>query len=281
MAPVKGARRKAPVEETEFLIPTHNNFAVLAPKSDQQPSEKPQKKVEKPPPIFLDGKPANTKGFITELHKICKEEVCLKSLKNYTKIMTSTIEDHKNVVTLLSSLPEPVYFYTHPEERVKRRKWVVHGLPIDLDPLIILEDVRKHVQIEGVVQMTRTGDKGEKEKLPIFILITPAEVSFRQLQGINIYYHKVQIKKYVSKQAVTQCYRCQKFGHSSKYCHMPQKCVRCSGTHLSLECERQTNKVRCSNCGGEHVASYRQCKARQDYLERRANKRSPPRDLAY
>jgi hypothetical protein len=108
MAPVKGSKRKAPVEETkEFLIPTHNNFAVLAPKADQQASEKPQKKTEKPPPIFL-----------------------------------------------------------------------------------------------------QKGDSGEKEKLPIYILITPTEIFFRQLQGINIYYHKVQIRKFVNKRAVTQCYRC-------------------------------------------------------------------------
>jgi hypothetical protein len=87
-----------------------------------QISEKPQQKQEKPPPIFLEGKPAHTKGFITELHKICKEVVCPKSLKNYTKIIVSIIEDHRQVVALLSSLPKPVYFYEHPEEWVKGRK---------------------------------------------------------------------------------------------------------------------------------------------------------------
>jgi hypothetical protein len=65
MAPVKGSKKKATVEETtEFLIPTHNNFAVLAPKANQRTLEKLQKKAEKPPPIFVDGKPANAKGFI-------------------------------------------------------------------------------------------------------------------------------------------------------------------------------------------------------------------------
>jgi hypothetical protein len=45
MAPVKGSKRKAPVEETtEFLIPTQNNFAVLAPKADHPTSEKPKKR---------------------------------------------------------------------------------------------------------------------------------------------------------------------------------------------------------------------------------------------
>ena len=69
------------------------------------------------------------------------------------------------------------------------------GLPLDLDPEVILTDVQKHIKGSGVIQMTRKGENGEKPKLHIFLLVTPAEVTFRQLQGIDIYYHKVDIRK--------------------------------------------------------------------------------------
>ena len=77
--------------------------------------------------------------------------------------------DHKQVIVLATFLPETVYFYTHPEERVKNRKWVVHGLPLDLDLISILEDVRKRVQEVGVAQMTSTGETSPSSHCKAYI----------------------------------------------------------------------------------------------------------------
>ena len=85
---------------------------------------------------------------------------------------------------------------------------MVHGFPLDLDPITILEAVRKHVQAKGVVQMTSTGENGDKIKPLMYIIITQADVSCKQPQGLNILYHKVTIRKDVNKQAVAQCFRC-------------------------------------------------------------------------
>ena len=88
--------------------------------------------------------------------------VTLKTFKKFTKIIVSTLDDHKKVVTLLSSLPEPVHLYTHPEERTKTKKWVVRGLPVDLDPIVILTDVQKLTGMRGLQLSTlRTGRFGE------------------------------------------------------------------------------------------------------------------------
>ena len=81
------------------------------------------------------------------------------------------------------------------------------GGPLDLDPKTIFEHARKHVQAEGVVQITRTGENVDIIKLLMYIIVTQADVTFKQLQAINIFYHKVTIRKYVNKQA-THPIRC-------------------------------------------------------------------------
>ena len=56
-----------------------------------------------------------------------------------------------------------------------------------------------------------------------------------------------------------RCYKCQKFGHTAKFCKKQQPvCPVCSEEHQYEEC---TNKDRpkCANCTGTHSASYRKC----------------------
>lgn len=51
-----------------------------------------------------------------------------------------------------------------------------------------------------------------------------------------------------------------RYGHSSVFCHMPPRCIRCGGAHSKDACERSrdTTLMYC-NCGGEHPASNRGC----------------------
>ena len=61
---------------------------------------------------------------------------------------------------------------------------------------------------------------------------------------------------------VTQCYKCQGFNHVAKDCKSDQKCVRCAGAHKSTECpdkDKESLKLKCSNCDGDHIASFRKC----------------------
>jgi hypothetical protein len=57
-----------------------------------------------------------------------------------------------------------------------------------------------------------------------------------------------------------QCFKCQGFGHTSKVCKEPSKCVRCSLEHSSRVCPTP-DKLKCANCGQEHAASHFSCPA--------------------
>lgn len=71
---------------------------------------------------------------------------------------------------------------------------------------------------------------------------------------VHVHDMSVKIEPYV--QPTTQCSRCWRFGHSTKYC--PSKnliCPKCSGHHVNCD----TKDFKCVNCSGEHMALARIC----------------------
>lgn len=47
---------------------------------------------------------------------------------------------------------------------------------------------------------------------------------------------------------VTRCYKCQAFGHPSKYCSQQQACSLCAGAHDFLACPKKDSVRKCVNC---------------------------------
>ncbi|KAG8237370.1 hypothetical protein J437_LFUL017439 [Ladona fulva] len=71
---------------------------------------------------------------------------------------------------------------------------------------------------------------------------------------------KIRIEKHRPPKGPPQCHRCQLFGHTDKACHMPPRCVKCGGNHLTADCKKEDGEaVVCANCKGGHPASYRGC----------------------
>ncbi|XP_060855471.1 uncharacterized protein LOC132933171 [Metopolophium dirhodum] len=67
-------------------------------------------------------------------------------------------------------------------------------------------------------------------------------------------------------QSITQCYKCQKYGHTSAKCKQETStCKHCAGPHDSRECSDKANK-KCINCKGQHTASSAACKTREQAL---------------
>ncbi|KAH6921517.1 hypothetical protein HPB50_002097 [Hyalomma asiaticum] len=60
----------------------------------------------------------------------------------------------------------------------------------------------------------------------------------------------------------TQCYRCLRFGHTSRQCNSPRRCKLCSGPHTYKEC-RNPKELVCANCGEEHTATFLGCPERR------------------
>lgn len=80
--------------------------------------------------------------------------------------------------------------------------------------------------------------------------------------------------KYVDFAAVTiemqkstgqpvQCYNCQNFGHSAKYCNASPRCLKCAANHISKECPKtKDTPAKCCNCLQAHPANFAKCERR-------------------
>lgn len=72
---------------------------------------------------------------------------------------------------------------------------------------------------------------------------------------------KIKVEPQESKTSVTQCHRCQLYGHSQSKCKAPTKCLKCAGNNLSFECKKpKVTPATCANCGGSHPANSKDCK---------------------
>lgn len=84
--------------------------------------------------------------------------------------------------------------------------------------------------------------------------------------GIEYLYHmKVKIEAIRSSKLIPQCKKCQRYGHTQKFCAREPKCVKYADYHLTVNCRRPVDaKPGCSNCGKGHPANYRGCEVAKE-----------------
>jgi len=102
-----------------------------------------------------------------------------------------------------------------------------------------------------------------KEKIPLnmFMLTFDNSEDIDKVYKItNILGCKVEIQPIRGSKLIPQCKKCQKFGHTQKFCAKELRCVKCAGKHLTRECQKTENQnPKCVNCGEGHPANYRGC----------------------
>lgn len=89
----------------------------------------------------------------------------------------------------------------------------------------------------------------------------------------------VQVESYRSSNPA-QCFKCQRFGHSSLYCGYAPRCVKCAENHLAQDCPLSKEaSPKCINCSGDHTANYKKCpallKIKAEKIPRRLQNSSP------
>lgn len=122
------------------------------------------------------------------------------------------------------------------------------------------------------VTKMKTSSKDDDEFLcPPYLLVLPAGTDIYKLRQTKYICHCViQIQKYKPSPAqCTQCYRCQRFGHASRNCNLPPRCVKCTEPHPTKDCPKKdrNNPAQCCNCNMEHPSNYSKCAVRVKYIE--------------
>jgi hypothetical protein len=101
---------------------------------------------------------------------------------------------------------------------------------------------------------------GPRDKYYSHWVIETDPDTFNMMENKKVYLgmSRCSVKLYKN---LPQCFKCQKFGHTALKCKMKDPvCKKCAGNHDSRECTSET--IKCSNCGGKHMASFNKCKSK-------------------
>ena len=126
---------------------------------------------------------------------------------------------------------------------------------------------RNNVNIASIKPLRQKAGTERKKHQSIIIFIDNAEAADRCiLNNFLIESQSFRAEKYAPHLWVTQCYKCQNFGHIVKNCDKEEQCGKCSGPHPTAECT--SNEHKCANCHGTHTAWHLECPARNIAGER-------------
>lgn len=192
--------------------------------------------------------------------------------KNVLSARISGLDNFENVRLLLQN--KGYHFYTHTPKEILPYTLVIDKLSNEFSSESIKDFLinESGIQMEFLSLRNITASK--------WILKIGRNSDIHNIYKLNnILGCRVSIRKNKGDVYV-MCYRCQKPGHVSANCRMPEICVKCSGPHRASECslaskeeelngEVEKQPIRCINCNIDgHTAGSRDCPKRLAYIEK-------------
>lgn len=233
------------------------------------------KKTGRIPGIFLDIKPEWTHGSIKDM---VSKHTNLFHLQygnnNSVAIMCYSSAAHQALKKGLLEDNAPFTTFTRKDEQSP--KVVIKGLPAHVEEEVPAE--LNNLGFPGATVIKLKSKNTSSTKNSPFMIQLPAGTDISKFRKIKYLCHCViRIEKYKpNRTSGTQCFRCQRFGHSSRNCNMPPRCVKCTSDHATADCSKKdrTEPAKCCNCNEEHPANYGKCPVRLEYLLKIQKKKS-------
>ena len=215
-----------------------------------------QPKQAKPPPIVL----RNAKDFMSlaqNVKLVCVGDPIFQCRGDITRLLTRDSDDHRAATAWLRANGTEFHTYQLSEDR--KAQLVIRGLPASIKPDQIKAELNNvKISAENVTQIVST--KPDKKLMPLFIITISKEDAPLLTELKTLCYCRITFEKYINPKGPAQCYHCQKFGHTARYCANAPRCVKCGRKHESKTCVKTYEEpVKCSNCDGNHTANYKGC----------------------
>ncbi|GJQ66692.1 hypothetical protein Trydic_g19913 [Trypoxylus dichotomus] len=210
------------------------------------------KKEGRIPPVVLRDK-ARWMRVNAEIQQLGVNIVKVVNAQVGIRIQPATASDYRRLVEIVTNMKVPFHSYQLTEE--KPLKIVLRGLPEEIQ-----EDLAQQGFATATVKRMTVGPN--KRPIPlVFVQLSKSDQSkkifdIRQVCGLYVRVESKQIKK----NTVTQCHRCQLYGHGQRNCHAAAVCVKCAGPHQTAECSKPREApAKCALCKGPHTANYGGC----------------------
>ena len=267
----------------KYAVKTNNQFEVLS-DSEQEymdedviPSSSKQventKASSKVPPIVVYGLLTKHTEALAKIKPDLTDELTIKYRGNRMLMYTKNMVDYKTLLEKLSNSEVEYHTYTPKSEAEPRM--VLKSIPPNVTAEEIESDlVSKKLKTKSIVQMIKKDNDNTQIKLPLYIVTFDKSVNISDIvKNSKICNCIIQWEKFKNVKGVTQCFKCQQFGHIAKNCFREPKCMKCAQSHNSKDCPViHTEIVKCVNCAGNHMANDKTCAIFNKVL----NKRSTP-----
>lgn len=252
------------------------------PKLKEPPGPQVPRKAAPPPPIILHCTlESRSEDFFSKLQKKLTSKLTLFARNKTTHIEVKNMVDYDIVVAALSKLP----YHTYQTRAEQSRRFVLKGVSTHIRDNALrntLTDLGLD-KITRVVRMTSRRQESKGEPL-LSVLVSfdgPMTLPVLREKASFLGLHSVTWSHYKGTGAPPVCGRCCAVGHTEATCNRPHCCGVCAKEHPVQECldKRKSGEVVevcCANCGEEHLATWKGCKAVQNWKKRQDKKRAPP-----
>ena len=183
----------------------------------------------------------------------------IRKLRNGTLLIEATNEKQAKTFLKMRSFYNQIPIVVEPHTTLNTSKGVVFSRDL-LDCTV--DEIKEELATALVCDVVRINKKEGGKDVPtpglILTFATP-----HPPENIKAGYLSLSVRPYFRNPQ--RCFKCQRFGHSSKACSNVERCCRCGQPdHNEDAC---TAEECCANCKGKHKASSRECKC---YMEEKA-----------
>ena len=237
-------------------------------------------------------KPINNEETSTKTKPITIDNASIQIIKN---LMSSMTLESNHLIKMITSRKIQIFCFSYKDktkviEKLKEQKlqYFSYSEKQDKAQVYVLKK-HHHVTTEALlttlkdhkIPATKVSFLNKDENNPSYLVHFERNViSFFTLSQQNSTLDNLIIKweKFnKTKKKVTQCHRCQEYGHSAINCGKSYRCIKCIHTHLPGECLRTTREgnPKCVNCNEDHAANSKNCEFFKNYKQKISSFKKP------
>lgn len=226
-------------------------------------------------PVFIHTNINATKSVLSKL-SLSSQPIC-KIRKESTQVLLATLEDKQKLLDKLKE--DKIKFHTFTDLPNKPSYFLLKGFYSTT-----CEEMLTLLNSSGIPAL-KVSFFINKDDFSIYLVHFNNTMNIMMLNNIHKVVDGIAIKWEVLRKAskrITQCFRCQNWGHASINCGLDIRCVKCSNAHEPGNCPRTSREgtPTCCNCGGPHAANFRGCVNYIKHIEKMKTRQKKPQNAA-
>lgn len=265
--------------ENEELVSKHKSPLAYSNQNHQESYSNIVKNTKSTYPVIISDKTGTNLNI--------EDEVCKKLKPNAKDIDFVQVRkrDEKLIINTKNEFQQKLMI-----EKLKEDNRFECKLPSKLIPAILIKKISKKLSEEDILNEICLSEDISKENSKIKLL--PSNASFRTNRAVltctkddtlkikqrNEIKIGFMVHPITMIYNVIQCYSCHGFNHfefnkdkTTRTCKSLSKCGYCaSDDHKYNTCphKNDTKKAKCCNCGGNHPSNYKDCKKRNEIIQK-------------